>query len=110
MTRKGALQELLVKARAGGTVSAREASRIWPNGYAHAVNAGSGSMDAALSLFEAVLPGWHVEEIRQCQGGWLVRLQTMRTPKPQPYGQEDTPSRALLIAILEALVAMEFDT
>ena len=72
-----------------------------------AYDAYCGSMDAALSLFEAVLPGW-----------WF----TVTNGHGPAYSQvglpgvgvhtgltENTPSRALLIAILEALVALESD-
>lgn len=85
-------------------------------------NAYKGSTDAAIALIEAVLPGWVIN---------CLRLWLNERGKPDAFaeiygthefagerywhhpsdgratGESDTPARALLIAILEALIAME---
>ncbi len=77
----------------------------------------SGSLDAALSLFEAVLAGWTLSYLTQNRnpdngqhpdGTWTAGLFGVT---PDSYKQSEakstSPSRALLIAILESLVGME---
>ena len=72
----------------------------------HALRAFNGSLDAAKALHEAVLPGW-----------WW------RVTSPDPHyvqvgmpgigvysGRDETPARAWLLAILEALIAQEDET
>lgn len=111
MTRKQALTELRDKVAAGAEVTARDASRIWPKGYAHAINAGHGSLDAALALHNAVLPGWD----------WAITNEGAKAGEyPGPFcivspfndvgemditASADTPARAWLLAILSALIA-----
>ena len=101
MTRKEALQELLVKVKAGewGWMS-REGAELPPIAY----DAYNGSLDASISLFEAVLPGWGYEVWRD-DGNAMVQV----WPFEDVFycGVNASPSRALLIAILEALVALE---
>ena len=68
----------------------------------------TGSVDAALALMQAVLPGWTAVEIRS-RGGmsrWVAEVS--RCPDEYFGGEEaeighaDTPARALLLAILKA--------
>ena len=103
-----ALQELLAKVEAGATVTSRDASRIWPTGYAHAINAGHGSLDAAKALHDAVLPGWHwscgSKTVYVCKDGFnsfgfgpILHDELLTTP----------PARAWLIAIIKAMIAQE---
>lgn len=61
-----------------------------------------GSVDAALSLLEAVLPGWH----------WNLAPGYCHVMPPVDNGDQEaitgvhyTPARALLLAILEALIS-----
>lgn len=70
----------------------------------HIENAYNGSLDAAMTLHEAMLPGW----------GW--RTQDMGNPVAVLANGDDliqergsTPARAWLLAILEALIAQEPD-
>lgn len=119
MTNQDALKALLAKVKAG-TVRTDSKKAKWRDcdfeqvGYGYRVNANiakayNGSVDAALRLKNAVLPGW----------AWAIRQNTTFdkfhgyvTP---PWADEDTyhfdggftdsPARALLIAILEALIA-----
>lgn len=95
-----ALEELKAKVEAGEEVSARDASRLWPNGYAHAVNAGHGSLDAAMALHNAVLSGcmWRITPRRCVISDVHGNLASIRS---------DTPARAWLLAILSALIAQE---
>ena len=111
MTRKEALQELLVKVRADlDTAHHHAAAFPSESAYGHCTwhdshKASSGSMDAALSLFEAVLPGWKVGFITQTKIQWRVNISVNVDLRVNT--KSETPSRALLIAILEALVVME---
>jgi len=121
MTRKEALTELLEKVKAGedNRFPHRFLSevRAWrsPLEYFEITKlvhgAYHGSMDAALSLFEAVLPGW---TMMVGQNMWhedwtaTVRFCDDHEKIHEQFGfSGDTPSRAFLIAILKALVAME---
>lgn len=122
MTRKEALQELLVKVKAGGgdwiTVMEDSLDAVMFDTF---IDAYHGSLDAALSLLEAVLPGLPVQITDATQDylgsvGWAAKVNwphmeykpTFTATGPFAHvGYADTPSRALLIAILEALVEME---
>jgi hypothetical protein len=101
---KQALVELRDKVKAGEEVSAYHASRTWPNGYAHAINAGAGSLDAAKALHEAVLPGWHYN---LAPGYCHVLPPKDNGDQEASTGQADNPARAWLIAILSALIEKE---
>lgn len=76
---------------------------------AHILLAFSGSLDAAHALHKAVLPGWAWE------GGTLSNSATVYAPNypgedfeaPCYSGEDPDPARALLLAILAALVAQE---
>lgn len=104
MTRKEALQELLVKVKAGDDAPFHGFADIdldvFTQGFIDDVQrAFHGSMDAALSLLEAVLPGWiwgRDEWGLMYVGG-----------SGDGVDSAGNPARALLIAILEALVGME---
>lgn len=104
MTRKEALQDLLVKVKAGTSEFPQDFNPLgpdWPNGIA----AYRGSMDAALSLFEAVLPGWVKWDMSHGYFGYECAI-TNRSE--EAYSCDKTyPARALLIATIEALVEME---
>lgn len=117
MTRKESLRELLVKVKAGDRMGFHTAlipfmmgeycsSLMW---YDTPMRAYNGSMDAALSLFEAVLPGWRVTHMwGGCADDWRWNVTKGDGPTADyASGQDDQCSRALLIAILEALVGME---
>jgi len=94
-----------VKAGAPATVSAEHIykafgkhlqTRFW--------EAYSGSLDAAKTLHEAVLPGWgwDVANVGACE------LDCYKTGvKVEALSFIDNPARAWLLAILEALIAME---
>lgn len=114
MTRKEALTELLDKVKEGVTTTDDTAKAFInddPNnddcvGHSvHAMRAYYGSMDAALSLFEAVLPGWGYELSKQPED--LVYVRVWIDISVTFGWSSDTPARALLIATLEALVGME---
>jgi hypothetical protein len=112
-TRKDALQELLAKVEAGEVIQSTDAVDIWPIDarsmsltWLDACKASQGSLDAALALHNAVLPGWiwskdYNGEIEVWKYG-LVNSKWGRSNNPNP-------ARALLIAILRALIA-ECDT
>lgn len=97
MTRKEALQELKMDAWPGDRLHKFLGDREVIMAY----DAYTGSMDAALSLFEAVLPGWYAEVTTE------GRVYVSDYSKKLHEVHNDTPSRALLIAILEALAGME---
>lgn len=72
-----------------------------------------GSLDAALRLHGALLPGWHVLQLHQFEAGhWLAQVyhpQDENWPKWTPYPKaeavNDIAARAWLLAILRALKA-----
>lgn len=71
------------------------------------------SLDAALRLHEALLPGWRVLQLHQFEAGhWLAQVyhpQGEDWPKWQAYPKAEAtseiPARAWLLAILRALQA-----
>jgi len=121
MTRKEALQDLLVKVKAGNAPEYSPFREAYVKTYWQAFDmkdqgiawkAYNGSMDAALSLHEAVLPGWtwhggqnaHHRDVTM----WVRKSEDGAvTLEFNAYAA--TPSRALLIALLEALVAKDGD-
>ena len=62
--------------------------------------ANSGSLDAALALHEALLPGWIVERMMQGDGFWTCQLGN--EGRDWEEGESPTPARAWLLAILRA--------
>lgn len=103
-----ALKELLAKVEAGEIEGYAFEFADISGAYAqHAVQAYHGSLDAALALHEAVLPGWD----------FAVYADSAEVSETKPgdgyditehYGADsDTPARAWLIAILRALIAQE---
>lgn len=101
-----ALQDLLEKVEAGTALYADFAlhftERTQTSPYWHATTAYEGSLDAAKALHEAVLPGWE----------WTFYYDGERGVQHRGTGNfyvsNDTiPSRAWLIAILRALIALE---
>lgn len=66
-----------------------------------------GSVDAALALVEATLPGWLVLEISQdSRSLWYVVL-VEHPGLGMSRANHDNPARALLLAIIAALIAEE---
>lgn len=84
-----------------------------------ALEAYLGSLDAALRLHEALLPGWIVSHMSQLwevdlggeyTGGtkdWLVNLTRMSDGADQDSAISATPARAWLLAVLRALKEWE---
>lgn len=126
MTNPQALKDLLAKVEAGDDAGFRRANRaafstpsqdtalqLCEENSRHAYK---GSLDAALSLMQAVLPdgeGWEVYRTGKYPG---------MIPGSSPFkfaarvgygdtlnGDAETPARALLIAILKALIAEQED-
>ncbi|MCP3653600.1 MAG: hypothetical protein GY766_01695 [Herbaspirillum sp.] len=117
MTRKEALQELLVKVKAGECPSRPQVFSAFPERdmfdgdpvgrlFDWACDPEDlRAMGAALSLLEAVLPGYNYDIIKR---GKRFTVHVYESTDCVGWnGVSDTPSRALLIAILNALVAME---
>lgn len=82
------------------------ARRVFPyaeKGFDSGVSAAEafyGSLDASKALHEAVLPEW----------GWTIQamgLCYVHSDEGEYCGSSDNPARAWLLAILEALIAME---
>ena len=117
--RKAALIALRDAVRGGEilqAVDAVEAFPMTPTGdvaWLHACKASQGSLDAARALHDAVLPGWAVANIGQAcwdgSGGWRVWITSKEylTDMTSASAAADTPARAWLLAILEALIAQE---
>jgi hypothetical protein len=75
------------------------------------LHAFEGSFDAAKALHEAVLPGWkwnldsdHGADVNNRETEWTDKYKGAWIEKS---GKADTPARAWLLAILEALIEME---
>jgi len=107
--RKAALQELLAKVGAG------DWERTWdkPSGetglldfrYRFDLIMSEGSLDAALSLHNAVLPGWGVTYLGQQESGWMVALARLGPPTRFEGNHPTSPALAWLCAILKALIS-----
>ena len=114
MTRLGALRELLTKVKEGGDVyDFGVVGGPTLRGYAE--GACVGSLDAAKKLHEAVLPGWRCV---LCMTYPLASASVFQVNDDQSHtvgkhraidASNEVPARAWLIAILEALIAMEED-
>jgi hypothetical protein len=124
MDRKTALIELRDKVKAGGSIWPAEldGTELADRPFGDAYN---GSLDAAKALHESVLPGWVVYEM----GWWPCIPVRLNQPKARftlwqthvdsqgerwhgsgdkrASGECDTPARAWLLAIIEALIAEE---
>ena len=76
----------------------------WPEGLSvtHTIQAYKGSLDAAKALHEAVLPEWDWR-LRSSGCAWVWRT----AMDLQESREQETPARAWLLAILEALIAQE---
>lgn len=113
MTRKESLAELIAKVEAGkwwldvGVAKAYCAKSGLGNYSVKITNAHNGSIDAAMSLRKAVLPGWFAGVSENIYGhGWHGWVQTHECSMD---ANSDDPARALLLAILRALHSMEPD-
>lgn len=109
MTKLESLIALLDAVKAGDIPDDTETGAFKALGFAQMSRARSayiGSLDAALALHNAVLPGGEVDNAYQSRslGSWTVKIGLL---DKQHKGVADTFARAWLIAILEALIAME---
>lgn len=116
MTKLEALTDLLAKVKAGEWDHRPNAAArvVFPYKSASADDLGltaraafEGSLDAAMALHEAVLPGWGWffeagGTPRMCAGIFHEDVKT-----PPHIGKADNPARAWLIAIIKALIALE---
>lgn len=104
-TRKQALEALLEKVEAGDGFPKGARSNVFGHtGNARlCLDARNGSLDAAMRLHNAVLPGW--EYGYDGSIAW-VKLPGMRTSYRHDANNRN-PARAWLCAILRALISME---
>ena len=93
----------LLAAVESGPVTAHLASRAFPVGYAHAINASSGDVNAAIALCKAMLPGFAWQIDSECAAVWQRNSPSFLFMQ----NHADDPARALFIAFLRALAAME---
>ena len=101
--RKDALKELLARVEAGGYDTPNFIALVSkPLMQCRAGEAYRGSLDAALALHNAVLPGflWRLE----CSNATVYPFNIPDTGLGF-YGEADNPARAWLCAILKALIA-----
>lgn len=111
------LDKLIEAVEAGGTIAwglgGSPPRKTLPMHWHGAMNAYLGSLDAALRLHEALLPGWRVKQLHQFEAGhWLAGVYHPQdddwpkwTPYPAHEATSSTPARAWLLAILRALKA-----
>lgn len=64
-----------------------------------------GSLDAALALHEALLPGWRWDLDAGCNAGVWNSCDLL----PAIAGEADTPARAWLLAVLKAYRSIQDD-
>lgn len=126
MTRLEAIDDLLEKVKTEKVRVSGDFENVWPKRHehwdqdpaAHASAAYLGSTDAAIELCEAVLPDftWLIrgadrEDYALHQGKFLANIWNgngnPNTGQAHYPVWSDTPARALLLAILEALKAQE---
>jgi len=112
--RKEALEALLAKVKAGTLPAPRDFRAVFEVPMQDmeytvrpdlARRAYGGSLDAALALHEAVLPGWDFAAGRE---GTLNGAIVVCPPTDEKFEHEShdaPPARALLTAILKALIA-----
>jgi hypothetical protein len=101
-----ALKDLLDKVESGGD--------IWPSdfpkgfvGMPRAIGAYEGSIDAALALIDKVLPEWRFNVGSEANSDGFVADISNSEWTVTRSGLSSTPSRALLIATLKALIYIE---
>lgn len=107
--RKQALIDLKAKVEAGDKMRWTEFLDAFPlnpnDKYLYAAKAYDGSVDAALSLLEAVLPGWDARVFKS-GSAWIYKPTRNAPPDMESEAcVEDQPARALLLAILSALIS-----
>ena len=118
--RKQALEALLAKVEAGVLPEAVfHGSSVIRGHWAYTMEftadqrtkiflAYNGSLDAALALHEAVLPGWEYVITSDTVDVWMPSNSGMLCDLSVCQGEiPDKPARAWLIAILRALIAQE---
>jgi hypothetical protein len=115
MTRKEALIELRDKV-AAGDASTMRFDDVFGDGCSYIAElAYFGSLDAALALHDAVLPGWCVTCLDQacnlagdpwgCEVAYFDGSNPSNNRKAYSQHDHSNPARALLLAILSALIA-----
>ena len=101
--RKDALQELLAKVEAGNCSNNGIMFGVFGDEWLECFDAYNGSLDAALALHDAVLPGW-----AWCLESDDQAILSCREDHTEIYAQwtsRANPARGWLIAILKALIA-----
>jgi hypothetical protein len=107
MDRKTALIELRDKVNAGGAlgnISGQLMADAWMD-KEYFFDAYEGSLDAAKALHEAVLPNYGAGLGMPCTKEYCAEL--FDENDNSIFAFSDTPARAWLLAILEALIAQE---
>ena len=72
--------------------------KLFGDGWMHVFDAYHGSLDAALALHEALLPGWRWDLDAACNAGVWNSCDLL----PAITGEANTPARAWILAILRA--------
>ena len=105
---KSALQDLLVSVKVGSDTADHHATAFLSESaygacnWYHSYKASGGSLDAALALFNAVLPEWDWDR----SIGGIIMVRTFSLFPPLMFDSKNPiPARALLIATLKALIA-----
>jgi hypothetical protein len=103
-----AIDALIAAVEAGEDAGASTyyTSRIFNPGFCHATNAYHGSLDAALALHNALLPGWQARPT--CGGAgagvtkWHCVVDDWDSGKEENGDNMPSPARAWLLATLKA--------
>jgi len=107
MTKLEALTSLRDKVQAGDSTNDGSMFRVFGDSWTRCFDAYNGSLDAAKALQEAMLPKYKISLSEEADGEWRCLVGEVDVKR---YSQvwEKTPARALLLAILEALIANEW--
>jgi hypothetical protein len=95
------IAELIEAVEAGHDQRVLELSYYFGGNYTHVIDAFRGSLDAAMALHEALLPGWHWNIVLDAATVW-PKYPGDPTDAIDSDMIEGNPARAWLLAILRA--------
>jgi hypothetical protein len=99
-----AIAALIEAVEAGGSIPkglrSRALGHVGSASLAHLAN--RGSLNAALALHEALLPGWHFDVATEANSGFYAHVSPKFLGRISHISCSTTPARALLLAILKA--------
>ena len=107
MTKLETLIALRDKVQAGDSTNDGSMFRVFGDSWTRCFDAFHGSLDAAKALHEAVSPEYRISLYEEDSGEWRCLIGHKKDVKKYFEVWAETPSRALLLADIEALIAKE---